>query len=301
MKYKSGILFAVVTTILSGFSIYYNKFGVAQVPDAFVYTTLKNTIVAVGLLAAVGIFASWRELAQFSRGQWIRWLALGLIGGGIPFLLFFQGLSMASAPSAALIQKTLFIWVAILAVPFLGEQLGLVQIGALAVLAVGQFVLQPPTKYGWGVGETMILVATLLWAVETVIAKKLLVGVTAHTAAFGRMGVGAVVMWGFLAVTGRATNTLALDGTQWLWVAISAAFLFGYVWTWYAALKRAPATLVTSVLTLAALITLALTDLETKTLASPPQLVGLGLMAVAAAVFIWASLPRQRQLTTEPA
>lgn len=298
MKYKSGILFVLATTVISGFSIYYNKFGVAQVSDAFVYTTLKNMLVAVGLLAVLGLAMSWRELRQFTRRQWVSWFALGLVGGGIPFLLFFQGLAMASAPSAALIQKTLFIWVAILAVPFLGERLGLWQIGALAVLAAGQFLLAPPSGWGWGIGETLILIATLLWSVETIIAKKLLANVSAHTAAFGRMGVGVVVMWGFLAITGRAGSALALDGTQWFWVAISSVFLFGYVWTWYSALKRAPATLVTSVLTLAALITIALNNLEKGQLATLPQLAVFVMMTIAAGVFVYASL-RHRQALPE--
>ena len=49
---------------------------------------------------------------------------IGVIGGSVPFILFFNGLAMASAPSAAFIHKTLFVWVVLLAVPFLGERLG---------------------------------------------------------------------------------------------------------------------------------------------------------------------------------
>ena len=53
---------------------------------------------------------------------------------GIAFLLFFSGLAMASAPTAAFIHKTMFIWVALMAVPFLGERLGLVPVAALGAL-----------------------------------------------------------------------------------------------------------------------------------------------------------------------
>jgi drug/metabolite transporter (DMT)-like permease len=56
--------------------------------------------------------------------QWLAWIGLGVIGGGVPFLLFFQGLSTASAASASLVQKSLFLWVALLAVPLLKERLG---------------------------------------------------------------------------------------------------------------------------------------------------------------------------------
>ena len=99
---------------------------------------------------------------------------IGVIGGSLPFLLFFGGLAQASAPSAAFIHKTLFIWVAILAVPLLGERLGLVQLGALAVLLVGQAMILTPAGVAWGMGETMIAAATLLWAGETIVARRVL-------------------------------------------------------------------------------------------------------------------------------
>lgn len=286
MTYRKGILWALGTAAISGVSVYVNKFGVAQVSDPFVYTTLKNSMVAIGFIAALGLLAGWKELQTFTPRQWIGWIALGLIGGAVPFLLFFQGLATASAPSAALIHKTLFLWVALLGAPLLGERLGWWQIAGLGVLAVGQYFLQPPSAWGWGNGEMLILIATLLWAVETIVAKRVLTGMSARTGALGRMGVGAVVLWAFLAMSSRA-SAVALDGTQWLWVAITSGFLFAYVWTWYSALKAAPATLVTTVLTLGAIITTLLTALLEGKFATTPQIAAIGLMALGAASFIW--------------
>jgi drug/metabolite transporter (DMT)-like permease len=295
---RKGVTWALLTAIVSGFSVYVNKFGLAQVNDPFVYTTLKNSLVAIGFLAAVSLLGGWREFRTFASRQWVSWLALGLVGGGIPFLLFFQGLAMASAPNAALIHKTLFLWVAPLAVPLLGEQLGWWQIAGLGALAVSVFLLQPPTAWGWGSGETLILIATLLWAVETILAKKLLAGVTARTAALGRMGLGAMVMWLFLNLTGRAGTTLALTTTQWVWVAITSAFLLAYVWTWYSALKAAPASLVTSVLTLGAVITVVVTIVVEGQATSALQLVAMALMVLGAAAFAF-RLPRPSLLAAE--
>ncbi len=259
LSQQRGIMLALGAAIVSGISIYVNKFGVAQIRDPFIYTTVKNSVVVIGLLAAVGLLTSWKELRGLTPTRWLAWIGLGVIGGGIPFLLFFQGLSTASAASAALVQKSLFLWVALLAVPLLGERLGLWQVLGLAVLALGQFLLQPLTHWsGWGTGETLILIATLLWAVETILAKKVLGWMSSHTAALGRMGIGALVMWVFLTTTGRAGIAFTLSGTQWLWIVVTAVFLMAYVWTWYGALKAAPATLVTSVLTIGAIITILL-------------------------------------------
>ncbi len=253
-----GARWAVGTALISGVSVYVNKFAVMQMKDPFVFTTLKNTLVALALLAAVGLTVKWAEIRGLNNRQRAGLLALGLIGGGVPFLLFFQGLATASAPSAALIHKSLVLWVALLAVPLLGESLGWLQIAGLGALLLGQLLLGWPKAWGWGNGETLVLIATLLWSVETVVARKVLPGVSSQTGALSRMGIGAIVMWGFLLATGRAATAVTLNGTQWLWVISTSVLLFGYVWTWYRALQTAPATVVTSVLTIAAVLTIVL-------------------------------------------
>ena len=138
-------------------------------------------------------------------------------------------------------------------------------------------------------GETLILIATLLWAEETVLAKRVLGWMSPHTAALGRMGIGALVMWAFLAFTGRAGTALTLSGTQWFWVVITAVLLMAYIWTWYSALKLAPATVVTSVLTVGAIITIWLSAVFDRHATTAPQIVAMTLLVVGAALFV---LPR---------
>jgi len=293
---RQGIILAFGAAIVSGISIYINKFGVAQIRDPFIYTTVKNSVVVIGLLAAVGLLASWKELRSLTPTRWLAWTGLGIIGGGVPFLLFFQGLTTASAASAALVQKSLFLWVALLALPLLKERLSVWQVLGLAVLALGQFLLQPLTHWaGWGTGETLILIATVLWAVETILAKKVLGWMSSQTAALGRMGIGALVMWVFLSVTGHAGMAFALSGMQWLWIVITAVFLIGYVWIWYSALKWAPATLVTSVLTIGAIVTILLSVSFDRQAATAPQIAAIALLVLGAALFAFpARLRRQR-------
>jgi len=296
LSQRQGIMLAFGAAIVSGISIYVNKFGVAQIRNPFIYTTVKNSIVVIGLLAAVGLLASWKELRGLTPTRWLAWISLGVIGGGVPFLLFFQGLTTASAASAALVQKSLFLWVALLALPLLKERLSAWQVLGLAVLAVGQFLLQPLTHWGgWGTGETLILIATLLWAVETILAKKVLGWMSSQAAALGRMGIGALVMWIFLSFTGRAGMAFTLNGTQWLWIVVTAVFLMAYVWIWYSALKWAPATLVTSVLTIGAIITILLSASFDRQTATPPQIFAIALLVLGAALFAFPLRMRRRR------
>ena len=155
----------------------------------------------------------------------------------MPFLLFFTGLAQASAPSAAFIQKTLFIWVAMLAVPFLGERLGLAQLGALGVLLAGQLLVVMPRASPGASGESMIAAATVLWAVESILAKRVLRSVPSRVVGAARMGIGLVVLFGFLAVTGRLAALATLTAIQWGWVLVHRASCAGYVATWFAALQ----------------------------------------------------------------
>jgi drug/metabolite transporter (DMT)-like permease len=283
---QRGAMLALATAAISGLSVYINAFGVKLVPDAAVYTTAKNGVAAlilVGLALALGARA---EVPGLRRRQRAGLVAVALIGGSIPFVLFFSGLALATAPTAAFIHKTLFVWVALLAVPLLGERLGLIPVAALGVLLVGQVLMTPPTGVGWGPGETMIAAATLLWSVEVIVAKRLLVDVSAPLLAASRMGLGALFLVGYLALSGRLAGLAALPSEALIWILATGVLLAGYVSTWYGALRLAPATTVTSILVLAAVGTGVLSALTTGAAPDPRVVVGYLLVVAAVALII---------------
>lgn len=296
-----GIRLAVLTAIISGVSVWLNGFAVKQVPDPAVYTTLKNLIAALILIGGASLMGGVSEARTLSRRQWRTLLIVGIIGGSVPFLLFFTGLAQVTAPGAAFIQKTLFIWVALLAVPFLGEKLGGLQIGALAVLVLGQFLLAPPKLdgAGWGSGETMIAAATALWAVEVIIVKKLLTGITPAVVGASRLGFGVVFLFGYLAVSGGLAGVASLSAEGWAWVLITGVFLAGYVGTWFAALRRAPASAVASVLVVGAVITAILQAISNGVMPSETALIGIVTLVIAAALVAWGALHAPRASTVK--
>jgi drug/metabolite transporter (DMT)-like permease len=290
-----GIGLAAGTALISGLAVFLNAHGVKQVPDSAVYTTLKNGVAAmvlIGLLAALP--SSRRAIPALSPRQWLTLAAIGVIGGSVPFLLFFGGLAQASAPSAAFIHKTLFIWVAVLAIPLLGERLGWPQLAALAVLLGSQVLLVNPQGISWGTGETMIAGATLLWSAEVIIARRLLPSIPSLIGGSARLGLGMVVLVGYLAVTGKLAGIGALGAEAWFWTFLTGGLLAGYVATWYAALKRAPATVVTSVLVAAAPITALLTAISTGTIPGPSVALGHGLVLLGAGALAWFGLRSSR-------
>lgn len=254
----TGVALAFVTALISGAAIFVNGHVVKHFGDATVYTTAKNAVAGVLLLGlALPVLRGPREgrLPQ-TRAQWAGVLAVAVAGGSVPFVLFFEGLARAQATQAAFIQKTLVIWVALLAVPLLHERLGLAHYAAIALLIVGQASLAGDAgTIVWGTGETLILAATLLWAVEVVLAKWLLRGIDSRVLGAARMALGTVVLLAWVGVSGRADELFALDRGQWGWALLTGLILAGYVATWYAALARAQAVDVTAVLVFGAVVT----------------------------------------------
>ena len=270
-----GVALAFGVALISGVSVFVNGYAVTQLPDAAVYTTLKNGVAALLLIGVALLVVRRSEIRALDRRAWAGMTVIGVIGGSVPFLLFFSGLAIASAPTAAFIHKTLFIWVVFLAVPFLGERLGWFPIAALGVLLAGQALAAPPTGVTWGAGETMIAAATLLWAVEVIIARRLLLDEVPSTVlGAARLGIGLIVLVGYLAVTGRMTVVAGLTATQWAWALGTGALLAAYVGTWLAALRRAQASVVASVLVIGAPITAALQAIANGALPAPTVVVG---------------------------
>jgi drug/metabolite transporter (DMT)-like permease len=256
---RTGLLLALATAGISGAAVFLNSYGVKAFGDATTYTTAKNVIAALVLLALIGAMSARGPGAVLTRpsrpGQWWGLAVVGIFGGAIAFALFFEGLSLSSAVDAAFLQKTLLVWVAVLAVPLLGERLGALQVAAIALLMLGQVGLAGGTTTIFGRGQLMVLGATLLWAAEVIIAKRLLTDLSSWTVGLTRMGVGSVVLVAWTLIRGDGGALLTMTGNQWKWVLVTGVILAAYVSTWFAALSRAPAVDVTAVLVVAAVIT----------------------------------------------
>jgi drug/metabolite transporter (DMT)-like permease len=258
---RTGLLLALATATISGFAVFLNGYGVRAVGNATTYTTLKNTGALLVLLAVVAslVAAGPRRAPVVTRPtrlvQWVGLGVVGLVGGAVAFVLFFEGLARASATNAAFLHKTLLVWVALLAVPLLGERLGVWHVLAIGLLVVGQVGLAGGASPLSGAGEAMVLAATVLWAGEVVLAKWLLGDLSSWTLALARMGVGSAVLLAWTAARGGLGVLGTMTAQQWGWVLLTALLLSGYVATWYAALSHAPAVDVTAVLVVGAVLT----------------------------------------------
>ncbi|MBW2965370.1 DMT family transporter [Candidatus Woesearchaeota archaeon] len=251
---KRGYLFVLLTALVSGVSIFLNKFGVTGM-DPYMFTWSKNLLVAVFLVAMIIAFSEFRTLKQLTAKQWGKLATIGLLGGSIPFLLFFKGLSMSSGATSSLIHKSMFIFVAIAAMVFLKEKLNKAFIVAAVLLFAGNLVLLGATSFTFGIPEMLILLAVLFWSAETIVSKHTLAELPSRIVALGRMGFGVLFMLVFLGFTGSLNGITALTLPQFGWIMFTSLLLFTYVTTWYAGLKLVPAARASCILVLGSAIT----------------------------------------------
>ena len=194
---STGIAIAFVTACISGVAIWLNTRAAAHFSDGGVYTTAKNLVAGVVLLLILLVPGSHgrASVSSITRRNWPALLAVAVIGGSVPFVLFFDGIKDSTATQAAFIQKTLIIWVALLAVPLLKERFGWLHAVAIGCLLGGQaWLLGSVGHVAFGKGEAMILLATLLWSVEIVFVKYLLRSIPPSVVAAARMAIGTVLL-----------------------------------------------------------------------------------------------------------
>lgn len=287
---RTGLLVAACTAVISGVAVFLNSYGVASFGNPSGYTALKNSVAALVLIVGAGVLAARGSREAPIRGttarQRVGLVTVAVIGGSIPFLLFFEGLARASSMQAAFIHKTLFIWVLLIAIPFLKERIGPAHLVAIALLLGGQVALQGSfTGFGFRSGEWMILAATLLWSVEVVLVKKLLVGLKPANVALSRMVGGSVILLAYASATGDLAGVSGVSLEGWMWVVITGLILAGFVSTWFYALARAQAVDVTAILVGGAVITATLQSLVQE-VAIPNFVPGTAMLAAGVAMLL---------------
>lgn len=254
---KKGLILVFSTAVISGFSVFINKYGISF-SDPYVFTFLKNVIVAMFLMSLFIVAKDFSILKKMGLKQWMTLVCIGLVGGSIPFLLFFKGLTLTSAAQGSFLQKTMFIYVALLAATFLKEKIDKRFLVGGILLMLGNLIILKNMNFSFGTGDMMVLGATVLWAIENVISKHTLKNLDGRTVAWGRMFFGSIFILIFLGVSGQIREITNIDLHQIGWVGITSVLLFGYVITWYNGLKLVPVSVATAILILGAPITTAL-------------------------------------------
>lgn len=281
---RKGIYLAFLTAIISGFSIFSNKIFISSA-DPLAFTSVRNIIVGVLLTSVLFTTGKYKLLKSIKTHEWVKLAIIGIFGGGAAFALFFTGLAKTGGLQGNLIHKTLFIWVAMMAIPFLKERLNPLQLAGYLVVFASMFIIGGPVTFNLNNGSLLVLAATILWAVENVIAKVTLKNVSSEVVGWARIIFGIPILFLLTIVLGKGELLFTAKTLSIMPLITSSLFLCIYILTWYKALSYAPATLVTSILVIAPVITNFLTGIfithefpQLQTTTSVLLLFGVGLI-----------------------
>ena len=282
-----GYRLALAAAVISGFSIYVNSFAVRAIPDATLFTTLKNTVTGLVLLVPVLAMASRRaELARLSRRD-VAWLAsLAVLGGSVPYVLFFTGLQMTTAGTGSLLNHAQFLVVAALAVPFLREKLNGFAWAGLALLAAGSLAGTNLGALRLNEGALLVLVSTAMFGAGVVIARHVLARVSPEVVMAAKMSAGAAMLLAWSGMTGRLAGALALTATQWEVAIGTGLILLAFTAATTYALRFAPALAVAAIGMASPPITLALQLTSGAPQITTGAAAGMVLVVLGAAMFL---------------
>lgn len=209
-------------------------------------------LLRMALCAALFLPIAWRgrrRLAAATRGDWARFIAVGLFGYALPLALGTYGVKLSSATSASLLVGMEPVAIVLLSTAFLGERLTGLKVMSLALGLTGAILIAfqgPPTFSGAFTdrlkGDLILATHGGCWALYSVLGKSALKRVdpldfTAVTTLIGFLGAAA---WAGPGASPAAWAQAPLPA----WLAMSYLSIAGgflAVILWNVALKKVEA------------------------------------------------------------
>ena len=163
------VLLLVLVVIVWGVTWPIMKIGIEYIPPVF-FGALR---MFVGATLMFIIVRAYGQIKVPSRADWPMVLNVGLLQMAVPTALMHFSLSFVEASRASLLAFTHPIWVAPLAVVFLGERLNRGTTGGLVVGMIGLTVLFNPLGFDWQdddvlLGNGLLILSAVSWAIGIV-------------------------------------------------------------------------------------------------------------------------------------
>ncbi len=275
-----GTFLVILTAIFSGFNIVANKFFVESI-DPLIFTATRALLIGI-IFFFISLFIAKTKGKKFKSASWKSLTLIGIIGGSFAFWLFFTGLKMTTAGRAAFLHKTLPIYAAFFAFFFLKEKLSKKLLLSIVIVLCGLVVMElPEISLGINIGDMLVIAATILWALEYTLSKKLMLEKESNwVVTFSRMFFGSIILIAIIILTGKTNELLSLNLNQIIYILVSGFLLLLYVLTFYWGLKHINLAKASTILLLAPVISLILGIALLGETVSAMQLIGSTLILI---------------------
>lgn len=281
-----GYIYAGLNAVISGFAIFINTYGVKIFSDSTLYTTLKNGVTGVLLAIPFLLIASQRaELKQLSKRQWGLLLLLAVIGGSVPYALTFRGFQLIGSPvTNTILSRTQFLFVALFAVFAIKERISAMTGVAVLTLLVGVLWGLNLHQFVMNQGAILIVLATVLYAITTVLMKYLLRELSPMMVMVAKMSIGSLMLVAYVATTGHISAIASLSAAQWSYTIGTGVILLLFTVTSVLSLRHISAVASTAIPSASPLVTASLVMISSGSLALPKTLNGTGSIIILAAI-----------------
>ena len=295
---RKGIALALLAALVSGISVFVNGIAIKNA-DPFAYTALKNLGALAFLGAIVLAFTEFKHFRGLSKKQWGMLALIGVIGGSVPFLMFFWGLKLGGAAVSSFIFRSLFIFAGVFGYLLLREKPEPRDIAAGFAILIGNALLVSG-DFMLGGGQLLVLGATALWALEYTISRKLMSEVHPRVVMVSRMLFGSIITFTMLAAAG-SLGSLAMGAEELAWLALTSLLLCVFLVGWYSSLKYLPVLKAASILALGGIVTACLEIIFLGKAVAPAEALGLllilaGALAIATLSGAVSALGKMRDL-----
>jgi drug/metabolite transporter (DMT)-like permease len=287
---RVGCAAAVLAAAVSGVAVFANAYGVRLFADATLYTTLKNAMVGVLVVAPLALLPRVRrEVGRLRPGQWAGLAVLALVGGSVPYVLFFEGLRQTTPATGAVLNHLQFAVVALLAVPLLRERVAPAMWLGLTALLAGALLGADLGALRWNAGAALVAVSTVFFGASLVLARRLLRDLSLSTVMAAKMTAGSAALVAYCAATGRLGAVAHLSGPQWLFVLVTGMILLVFTAATLVAIAHVQVTTVVAIGMAAPAVTLALQEAAGHAAALAPAAAGGLALTVGAALVVFAA------------
>lgn len=135
------IIYALLSAITAALVAIFAKLGLRQL-DTVLATTVRSLIMAAFLIVVSLVL---KKFDGFSPASWSgkEWglIVLAGVSGAVSWILYFMALRSADASKVAALDRTSLVFVALLAVLFLGEQVKIKAMFGIALMVVGAILM----------------------------------------------------------------------------------------------------------------------------------------------------------------
>jgi drug/metabolite transporter (DMT)-like permease len=223
----------IVGQLIAGGTFPIAKIAVSSI-EPFTLALLRFGIASATMLL---IIVATGRVRKIERGDWLRFIMLGLLAVPLNQLLFLYGLKFTTAGRSALYYGATPIFVFLLAILYLKEKITPLKVIGIAASFAGVAVILRGGRMDEGVlfGDFLVILAVIAWAAYTVFGKKLLKKYGALTVTAYALIIGTLAYLPIGIVPAIRFNYSQVPDTAWLsllYIAIMTSVVAYSIWYW---------------------------------------------------------------------